>query len=134
MPRSTNTWFSRCPQKRHCGGLAGSEAGDGECFVMWRRRCVTWIELCRVPEVREPTASSIGKQHTLRAAAPKGRYVRKSWASAARIVALPLFATALAGCNGPGPATVEIRAEPAIIAPGETFRLSWRSVEVAGCK
>jgi len=78
--------------------------------------------------------ASTGKQSTLRVAVHKGRYIRKTRAASGWVIALPLFAMALAGCNGPGHATVEIRAEPAIIAPGETVRLSWRSAQVTGCQ
>src|SRR5579862_1288876 len=81
MPRSTNTLLRVCAQKRHWGGLAGAEVAEGGCVVMWRGRCVTSIELCRVPEVREAMTASTGKQSTLRVAVHKGRYIRKTRAA-----------------------------------------------------
>ena len=45
-----------------------------------------------------------------------------------------LVAAALAACGGPRRATVEIRAEPAIIAPGEPVRVSWRATRAERCQ
>jgi len=55
---------------------------------------------------------------------------------AIRVAALLLTVVAAAGCHGSmsGSAWVEIRAQPAIVAPGEPTTLSWSTSKVTGCR